>query len=398
VNRNLILVAFSLATWGVGEGMFYFFQPLYLQELGADPLKIGGILGIVGLAMTISYLPAGFLSDHIGRKPLIVAAWVIGTIATGFMALANSLSMLVIGMILYGTTSFVVVPLNSYTTTARGRWSVGRTITLVSASFSLGYILGALFGGWLGAQSGLRANFRIASIILVISTFIIIFIQPQPVEKPAISGKWEGMRALLSKSYVHYLALAFFITIGLYLPQPLSQNFLQNERGINLIQVGQLLSMRSAGIVILNLVLGQTNARLGSLLAQGCVALSTLFILLGKGIPSYLAGYFLLGGFITVRGLLIAQARTLFHSSNMGVAYGLFETMTSLGMVLGPPLAGLLYSLNPEWIYSTSLVVIGVGLAANLVLSPIKGKDLKTFEEKERMETRFPEVSRIEGE
>jgi len=347
----------------------------------------------VGLSMTLSFLPAGFLSDHFGRKPLIVAAWVIGAVATGLMALANSLSTLVIGMILYGTTSFVVVPLNSYTTAARGRWSVGRTITLVSASFSLGYILGALLGGWLGAESGLRANFRIATFVLIFSTLIIIFIQPQPVETFPAVGKWEGMRTLLNKSYVRYLALAFFITIGLYLPQPLMQNFLQNERGVNLIQVGQLLSMRSAGIVVLNLILGQANARLGSLLAQGCVALSTLFILHGKGFPFYLAGYFLLGGFITSRGLIIAQARTLFHSSNMGVAYGLLETMTSLAMVLGPPLAGLLYSLHPEWIYSTSLIIIGVGLAANLVLSPIKGKDLKTFEEKEKMETRFPEVS-----
>jgi len=282
VNRNLILMAFSLSTWGIGEGMFYFFQPLYLQEMGADPLKIGGILGIVGLAMTLSFLPAGFLSDRLGRKPLIVASWIIGTLATGFMALANTLPMLIAGMILYGTTSFVVVPLNSYSTTARGRWSVGRTITLVSASFSFGYILGALLGGWLGAQSGLRANFRIASIILIFSTLIILFIQPQPVEAPVTTGRWEGMRELLSRNYVRYLALAFFITIGLYLPQPLTQNFLQNVRGLNLLQIGQLISMRSFGIVILNLILGQTNARSGSLIAQGCVALSTLFIYLAK--------------------------------------------------------------------------------------------------------------------
>ncbi len=398
MNRNLVLMAFSLMTWGVGEGMFYFFQPLYLQELGAAPLKIGGILGIVGLAMTLSFLPAGFLSDHFGRKPLIVAAWVIGALSTGLMALANSLPIFVVGMILYGTTSFVVVPMNSYTTTARGQWSVGRTITLTSASFSLGYILGALLGGWLGAQSGLQANFRIATIVLVFSTLIIFFIEPQPVEVSTASARWEGFRSLLNKSYGQYLVLAFLITLGLYLPQPLTQNFLQNERGINLIQVGQLLSMRSVGIVILNLTLGQTNARLGTLLGQVCVAISTLFILYGKGIPFYMAGYFLLGGFMTARGLIIAQARTLFHSSYMGVAYGLLETMTSLAMVLGPPLAGFLYSLHPEWIYITSFIVIGIGLVANLVLSPVKGRDIQTFEEKERMKAGLPEVSELEGE
>ncbi len=71
MSRDLVLIACALMTWGLGEGMFYFFQPLYLQELGADPLKIGSILGLVGLATMLAYLPAGYLSDRIGRRPLI---------------------------------------------------------------------------------------------------------------------------------------------------------------------------------------------------------------------------------------------------------------------------------------------------------------------------------------
>jgi hypothetical protein len=34
MSRDLILVALALMTWGVGEGMFLFFEPLYLQEMG----------------------------------------------------------------------------------------------------------------------------------------------------------------------------------------------------------------------------------------------------------------------------------------------------------------------------------------------------------------------------
>ena len=40
MSADLILVAFSLFTWGIGEGMFFYFQPIYLQELGADPERI----------------------------------------------------------------------------------------------------------------------------------------------------------------------------------------------------------------------------------------------------------------------------------------------------------------------------------------------------------------------
>ncbi len=53
MNRNLLLVALSLFTWGVGEGLFIYFQPIYLQQWGADPLMIGAVFGEWGLPWLI---------------------------------------------------------------------------------------------------------------------------------------------------------------------------------------------------------------------------------------------------------------------------------------------------------------------------------------------------------
>jgi DHA1 family multidrug resistance protein-like MFS transporter len=373
-------------TWGLGEGMFYFFQPLYLQELGADPLKIGSILGLVGLASMLSYLPAGYLSDRIGRRPLIWMAWVFGAMATILMAAAKSLPVFVGGMVLYGLTNFVTVPLNSYTTHARGQWSIGRTITLISASFYTGFILGPLIGGYIGQNIGLHANFTVAAVIFVISSSIILFIRPQPVESDADGDKFTVFRSLWNGRYAQYLLLTFFVMFGLYLPQPLTPNYLQNLRGISLVVMGQLISMRSLGVVVLNIVLGHLNARLGYLLAQVCMGLFAALIWLGAGLPAYMAGYLLMGSYITARGLVLAQGRTLVHAPNMGIAYGSMETVMSLAIVFGPPLAGYLYTINPNLIYSTSLALIGAGLVANLVLSPLRRSDLSKFEEREKTE------------
>jgi MFS family permease len=386
VSRDLILVALSLITWGVGEGMFYFFQPLYLQELGADPIKIGGILGVTGLAMMLSFLPAGLLSDRFGRRPLIRLAWIMGTVSTLTMALAPSINVFVVGMVVYGATGFVTVPLNSYTTAARGRWSVGRTITLISASFSFGTILGPLLGGWFGERYGLEMNFRIAALIFVFSTLIVLFIRPQPVVAAVSTSRLGEMRALFQRRYMNYLALVFLIMLGLYLPQPLTPNFLQNERGVDLMQIGQLLSARGVGVVVLNLTLGQLNARLGLLLAQAGMALFSLLIWLGNGLPAYLVAYLMMGSYITARGLSLAQGRSLVQASNMGAGYGLLETVMSLAIVLGPPLAGYLYSIQPEWIYAVSMALILAGLAANWVYSPVRSADMKAFEEREQAE------------
>lgn len=70
-HRDLYLVALSLFIWGIGEGLFYIFQPLYIQKLGADPILIGTVLGINAVGMTLSQIPAGYLADRVGRRPVM---------------------------------------------------------------------------------------------------------------------------------------------------------------------------------------------------------------------------------------------------------------------------------------------------------------------------------------
>lgn len=87
MNRDLRLVALSLFCWGLGESAFFNFQPLYLQQLGARPVDIGFILGAYGVANMLAHIPAGYLADRFGRRPVMWAAWLIGLLATAIMAL-----------------------------------------------------------------------------------------------------------------------------------------------------------------------------------------------------------------------------------------------------------------------------------------------------------------------
>ncbi len=154
MNRSLLWLGGALFLWGVGEGMFLQLQPIYLQQMGAAPIQIGIILGAFGAAMTLTHIPAGHLSDRIGRRPLLIGAWLIGVVATTIMALAPSLPLLVIGLMLYGCTAFVASPLDSYTTAARGNWTVGRAITFVSTAFNAGAVMGPLMGGEIADHYG----------------------------------------------------------------------------------------------------------------------------------------------------------------------------------------------------------------------------------------------------
>ncbi len=68
------------------------------------------------------------------------------------MGLAPTLPLFVVGYVLYGVTGFVMSPLFSYVTAARGKLTAGRAMTLTSAMFNLGAVIGPVSGGWIGEQ------------------------------------------------------------------------------------------------------------------------------------------------------------------------------------------------------------------------------------------------------
>src|SRR5665648_1299595 len=123
MNISLKLVTVSLFFWGVGEGMFLLFQPIYLQQLGANPIAIGAILGGMGLMTTIAQIPSGIISDRFDTRPIMWFSWILGTIAAWSMALAGNLQFFIVGLLLYGLTGSVMAPMNAYITDMRGEWS-----------------------------------------------------------------------------------------------------------------------------------------------------------------------------------------------------------------------------------------------------------------------------------
>ena len=368
MNIDLLLLSASLLTWGFGEGMFFIFQPIYLQQLGANTMTIAGVFGLFGLAMMVAHIPAGHLADRIGRKPLLVTAWAAGILAALVMGLARSLPVFIVGMLLYGFTAFVTSPLNSYVTAASGKLSPVRAMTLTSAAYNLGAVLGPISGGWIGARLGLRSVYLFSGGVFLVSTVILFFLRPQPrdAHDPAAPPEslWKNTR------FISFLGLIFLAMLVMYLPQPLTPRFLQNERGLSLQNIGLLGSVGSLGNAMLALGLGQMAARSGFLLAQLSVALFSLLLWKGSGLGWYALGYFLLGGFRSTRSLIYAQVRPLIHPSQMGLAYGVAETSSALAVMLAPLLAGLLYTQEPGRVYWVSTVLIGVVVVLSWIFAP----------------------------
>jgi MFS family permease len=368
MNRSLFWLGIALLTWGIGEAMFMIFQPIYLQQLGATPQGIGWILGAFGLMMTLVPIPSGYISDIWGRRQMLIAAWIFGVFATLMMALAKSLFVFVIGVLLYGLTLFVVSPLDSYLTAARGKWSVGRVITFSGIVYNAGVMIGPSLGGWIGDHYGLRMVYAVAAGIFIFSTIFIFLIEVQPRDHHDPEDPPADL--LTNKRYVGFLGVFFIVALAVYLPQPFTPSFLENQRGLSLTHIGTLGSIGGVGTVVFNFVLGMLEARTGFLFGQVGVAVYALLLWKSTSLGWFAAAYFMLGGFRALRGLGIAQVRPLVHESQMGLAYGIAETVGAATSFVIPPLAGYLYSINPFMIYPIALAAIAVGFVISFIFTP----------------------------
>ncbi len=371
--RNLILVSLSLGFWGLGESAFIYFQPLYLEELGASPVIIGSILGAVGFVMTIVHIPAGYLSDRIGSRSIIWAAWGLGLLSALLMVLANTLPVFTAGMILYGSTAFIISPLNSYLTEARGNLSIWRVFTLTTAIYNFGAIIGPIIGGKIGAMFNLHAIYLFSLAAFTCSFLIVLNIQPQ--KKPS-SHPRSSRQVFKNRKYLGFLVLVFFVTFTMYLPYPLTTVYLKNVKNIPVQTIGFLGSLGSLGNVVISLGLGALQPYVGVVLGQSAVTLSSFLFWKGNGTFFLGLGFFLYGGFRATGGLTAALSNKYVDDTNMGLAYGFTAAVTTISVILAPPLAGFLYEISPSRIYITSIIL---GFASMLVWSIfwLKGKNAK---------------------
>ena len=363
MTRDLRLLSVSLFLWGVGEGLFFYLQPIYLAQLGADVVQVGFVLGLAGAAMAITHIPAGILADRFGRKTMMIVAWIVGTVSTVLMFLASSLQLFVTALVLYYLTSFVMSPLSSYVTTARGSWSTGRALTTVSASFNAGAVIGPVTGGLLAAGLGIRPLFGIAALLFILSTVMLYVLRDQPLDPPHAEGRFRPL--LANRNVARILIVVFVSMLALSLSFPLTPLYLNEVRGLTIAQVGSMGSFFALGIVVLNLTLGRSQARRGSMIAQVLAAGSVILLWRGMSLPVFAMGYFLAGGTRTARSLFSAQVERVVERFHLGLAFGVTETIASSTLIVAPLLAGLLYQRDPASPYPVSLALI----AASLLLS-----------------------------
>ena len=151
---------------------------VYAQELaGATPASIGLALGAYGLTQAALQVPLGWLSDQIGRKPVIVGGLSLLVIGSVVAAAADTLTGLAIGRLLQGSGAIAsaTMALAADYTRVEQRTKASAIIgASIGVSFALALVLGPVLAAW----GGLPRVFEVTAVMGGLGLMVVLFWLP----------------------------------------------------------------------------------------------------------------------------------------------------------------------------------------------------------------------------
>jgi MFS transporter, DHA1 family, tetracycline resistance protein len=338
------------------------------------------LITLIGTSYFIAQFLAGPIlgrwSDWRGRVPVLLISLLGTTLSFLWLPLANSLWMLFAARILDGLTGGNIIVAQAYITDITPREQRTRALGLVFAAFGLGYIVGPALGGIL-AQFGETVPFYAGALLSLLTVVLCALTVRESLpadarlERRLTDRKLRPQDVLGNRYLLLVMALAFFAQFSLsFLQQTFSLYgeqviFVGQSYESVLLGVGILLTAIGIGQFVTQLVLIQplirrwgepTLVMIGTVL-RGFGMVSVVFF----DSPWLIGGVSLLA-FAIGSGLMMpclqSLSTTAVADDLRGGVLGVYHSATSLGVIIGSALSGVLFEAAPWLPYIVGGVIL----------------------------------------
>lgn len=380
-------IFFSFFTWGFGTGAQNLGRPLFALAVTGNVFLVGVLIAVNAIPRFFTGPLTGYLTDRLGRKPLILLGPAIrGVTNFGQVFADDYVTFLVlelvgqVGVAMWATSSNVL--LSDVTTTSNR----GQVLALRQMSMRLGFVAGPLIGGVLAAVYGLPALFLLNGITKVVIVLTVLFMVKETRPEPAPvapSSDRRPRRAFSLRPFRDraFVALAFASAGGAVAQAGVMQTLIPAHARLSIgadeTAIGFLISLAALAAFLAAFPNGLVMDRFGRKvsLAPALALLGAASFLLGVG-----DAYVVLALVVVVQGVGGSMAMTGTHAYAMDLAppegrgsfLGMVMAAQSVGAIAGPALAGALYEFVSPL---SAFVAIGALLVTSSVLMAALGRE-----------------------
>ncbi|MBA2451136.1 MAG: MFS transporter [Chloroflexi bacterium] len=216
-QRDQYVVVFTVALAHVGFDLTQPFMPLYVRELGVSDLAeaafwSGLVVGVAPLCAAIMGPFWGSLADRYGRKPMVLRALVIISVMQFAIAFVPDVYWLLAARVVMGLFAGFTSMAMALAVSIGPRERMAQAIGLVQAAQLAPMAIGPTIGGVISDAFGLRANFLLTGLLLIVPAALLYFLVQESSDAGAAERPGAGTRPAVTRgSAFGLLAIPGFV-------------------------------------------------------------------------------------------------------------------------------------------------------------------------------------------
>jgi MFS family permease len=350
--------------------------PLFALSLNATPAEIGWIVMASTIPGILISYPAGALSDHLGKRRVLLASlFVFASAPFLYLVIESAWQLMAVrfyhgfATAIFGTVASAAIA-ERYSADRAARLSTYSSVTIVGRSIA------PFLGGTLISLASFGAVYiacAIAGVLALAAGLLLRDDAPRPATKQAPPHFWASLITVLRDRGIMLVSL---VEAAQYLVFGAIEAFLAlfaASLGIPAWQIGVILGVQLVSIVFIKPLMGKVSDRVGRrrvilpglLIGAASVALLPAFpSFVGLTVLSLAFGL----GFATVTSSTAALVADLTRDGRYGSSMGVLRTVMDVGQSIGPVITGFMVGIAGYASAFTLLAAILVAAALMLGL------------------------------
>ncbi|MEE2679790.1 MAG: MFS transporter [Myxococcota bacterium] len=382
-SRSILLVVFlTILIDFIGFTVLIPVLPLFAEELGASDFEVALILSVYALAQLV-FLPVwGWVSDRIGRRPVILVS-LLGTVGSFIvLAFADSIGVIYAARALAGFFAASIGTAQAVVTDVTPPSERAGGMGIIGAAFGAGMIVGPVLGGYTAAIDPKAPFYSVA--VLAALNFILAWLRLPESRPPGLEAPdWKALGRTFIPTPIRVAMLVHDRRIALYLYfffhlfsafavlEALITLYAGKQFGKEALDVGQLflwigvVLFVTQGVLLRRLVAAVGESRL--------VTVGMLSMAIGLAAVAWAPTFgwlYLVGTLIAFGNGVTFPAFTSLYSKaceaeNAGELLGQSQAMATTGRIVGPALGGLAMQ---HFSLGTPFLIAGAAMLLALIM------------------------------